>query len=217
MDYKTRLLPMTDEARREALALFRTGQAVAFPTDTVYGLGADGLDASAIERLYAIKNRPGEKAIPFLLADQDQVKLAARVWDRRAQLLARRFWPGALTIVVPAKETVPEVLRAGNDTIALRVPNLDWLRRLIYELGRPLATTSANLSGAGDSTTASAVLEQLDGRIPLIVDGGTTSGGRASTVVDLATEQARVLREGEISSDQIRQVLSSIEPRQGRG
>jgi L-threonylcarbamoyladenylate synthase len=203
----TKVIPMDKAALEPALQLLSDGQAIAFPTDTVYGLGADALNPAAIERLYVAKDRPPSKAIPLLLADETQANDVAVDWDERAQRLAREFWPGALTLIVRARDIVPKVVRADGETVALRVPNQDWLRTLIRRFGRPLATTSANLSGAPDPFSAQEVLPQLNGRIPLIVDGGRTQATRASTIVVVTGAELTILRQGEITRPMLENAL----------
>ena len=204
---QTKVIPMDPAALETALQLLRAGQAIAFPTDTVYGLGANGLNTEAIEILYVAKERPPNKAIPLLLADAMQADEVVADWDEPLQRIAREFWPGALTLVVRAKEIVPRVLRADGETVAVRVPNQPWLRALIRRFGHPLAATSANLSGAPDPFSAQEVFAQLDGRIPLIVDGGRTNASRASTIVSISGAEVTILRQGEITRANIESVL----------
>lgn len=216
MGQLTRVVGMDDAGQTEALARLDAGQVIAFPTDTVYGVGADGLNDAAIEQLYTVKDRPVDKAIPYLLAEISQAEALALTWPPEARALAARFWPGALSIVVPAQQYIPAVLRAQHDSVALRIPNHDWLRELIRRLGRPIAATSANRSGGSDSLTAAEVVAQLAGRLALVVDGGRTRGSQPSTVVDLTKHPIQVIREGSIARAEIDQVLASIRPTEGR-
>jgi L-threonylcarbamoyladenylate synthase len=167
---------------RRAVALLLAGQLVAFPTDTVYGVGAVLWNGPAVNRLYEAKLRSADKAIPVLLADGSDLSLVASKPSRDALCLAGRFWPGPLTLVVPRAEGVPDEVTAGGASVAVRVPDHDLARALMRAAGAPLATTSANLSGQPSSITAQDVLAQLGDRIPLVVDGGPCSGGVASTV-----------------------------------
>lgn len=190
-----------------ALDLLRRGEVVALPTDTVYGIAADGFNPAAIDKLYAAKDRPAQKAIPLLLAavaDMDQVGVNIPETARR---LAKAFFPGGLTLVIPARESVPAILRAEGDTVAVRVPNHALVRALVRALGHPLAATSANLSGGANPMTAQDVLAQLGGRIPLILDGGATPGNVPSTVLDCTVEPIRVIRVGAIPLSEIERVL----------
>jgi L-threonylcarbamoyladenylate synthase len=205
---KTQILSATDtDAFAHAVQLLRAGQVIAFPTDTVYGIGADGFNEQAIEQLFVVKERERGKAIPYLLSDVQDLAKVAREIPRAAQLLAEKFFPGGLTLVVPASPRVPKVLIAGGDTIAVRVPDHPTTRALIDALGAPLAATSANLSGGPNPATARDVLAQLDGRVPLILDGGATRGNVPSTVVDVTVEPPKILRVGVISVEEIEKVL----------
>ena len=205
---RTQILPATDtQAFAHAVRLLRAGRVIAFPTDTVYGVGANGFNERAIEQIYVVKDRPRDKAIPYLLANAADISHVARDVPDAARLLADKFWPGGLTLVVPAAARVPRILTAGGDSVAVRVPNQSTTRALIDAVGAPLATTSANLSGAIDPASASEVLAQLNGRIPFILDGGATPGNVPSTVVDVTTDPPTVRRVGVISIGEIQQAL----------
>ncbi len=205
---RTQVLSASEtEALAHAVRLLRAGKVIAFPTDTVYGVGAHGFNERAIGQLFLTKNRGRDKPIPYLLADQSDLPLVASDIPKAAHLLAAKFWPGGLTLVVPATARVPRILIAGGESVAVRVPHHPTIRALIDSLRAPLAATSANISGAHDPSTASQVLEQLNGRIPLILDGGATRGNIPSTVVDVTTDPPTVLRVGVISIEQIEQVL----------
>ena len=196
---KTRLIPAdAPGAVEEAATALANGELVAFPTDTVYGLAA-GHDH--LRKLYVAKDRPKDKRIPVLLSDAANLEASAMVTPA-ARALAARFWPGPLSIILVAP-------RRG--TIAFRVPANDVARRLIAAGGGGLPVTSANRSGEGDSTTAQQVLEQLDGRIAIILDGGPTPVGKPSTVVDCSTEPITVLREGAITKAQLEEALVGVE------
>jgi L-threonylcarbamoyladenylate synthase len=189
---------------RHAADLLQQGGLVAFPTDTVYGLGTSAFDVSAVTRIFAAKNRPPEKAIPVLLASLDELPLVAAPAGKDALRLAKRFWPGPLTIVVPKHARVPEAV--ADQTIGVRVPNHPVALALLA-LSGPLAVTSANLSGQESPTSAGQVRQQLDGRIELILDGGTAPGGMASTVVDCTGPDLFILREGPLTLEQLRSAL----------
>ncbi len=205
---KTQVLPANDtEALAHAVRLLRAGKVISFPTDTVYGVGAHGFNERAIEQLFLAKNRGRDKPIPYLLANQADLSLVASEIPVSARVLATKFWPGGLTLIVPATARVPRILISGGDTIAVRVPHHPTTRALIDALRAPLAATSANISGARDPSTAAQVVEQLNGRIPLILDGGPTRGNIPSTVVDVTTDPPTVRRVGVISIEQIEQTL----------
>jgi L-threonylcarbamoyladenylate synthase len=197
----------SDRALQLAAALLRSGELVAFPTDTVYGVGAICWNESAVARLYTAKLRSLDKAIPILLADTEDLALVARELPPLAMRLAEAFWPGALTLVVPKGERVPLEVTSGGDTVAVRIPNHDLTRELIRLAGAPLATTSANISGGPSPVTAEEVAAQLAGRIPMILDGGPCPGGAASTVVDVTGPAPRILRPGPITEADILAVL----------
>jgi L-threonylcarbamoyladenylate synthase len=190
-----------------AAALLRAGELVAFPTDTVYGVGAIAWDAAAVGKLYAAKLRSIDKAIPVLLADPADIALIARDLPPTALRIAEHFWPGPLTLVVPRADRVPDEVTAGGDTVAVRVPDHDLARALIRAVGAPLATTSANLSGQASPVTAQEVAAQLGERIALILDGGRCPGGVPSTILDLTQPQPRIVRPGPVSLEQILDIL----------
>ena len=179
-----------------AAHVLRDGGTVAFPTDTVYGVGAHAFLPQAVEKLYVAKIRPRDKAIPLLIAGTDVLPQVAASIPGIAYELAARFWPGALTLVLPRTARIADVITAGGDTVAVRAPDHPLVQALLAELDAPLAATSANLSGRPAPATAQEVLAQLDGRIDLLLDGGTCPGGVASTVLDLTASPPRVLRAG---------------------
>ena len=192
------VLPDGEAARAEAVARMRAGEIVALPTDTVYGIAADLALPDAIERLFAAKRRPPDKAVALLLADAAQAEVLGIVGPA-ARVLAARFWPGGLTLVVPRRPEarLPDVLAAGAPTVGLRVPDHPAPRALAAALG-PLPTTSANLSGQTDARDAAEVAATLGGAVALVIDGGPIRGGPGSTVVDCTLERPRVLRSGAI-------------------
>ncbi len=196
------------DAFAEAVRLLQAGELVAFPTDTVYGVGALVWNGPAVARLYAAKLRPAGKAIPVLLADPADLALVAGGLPAAVARLAEAFWPGALTLVVPKAPGIPFEVTGGGDSLAVRVPDHTLARDLIRAAGAPLATTSANLSGQPSPVTAQEVAAQLGRRIPLILDGGRCPGGVASTVVDLTGPEPSIVRPGPISLAQIRAALA---------
>ena len=198
----TQILSASDPlAIQRALEVLRAGGLVAFPTDTVYGLGSLAFDQKAIESIYVAKDRPLEKAIPILLADVDQLDRVARDIPALALRLAARFWPGPLTIIVPKRVDLPAAVSA-TATVGVRVPDNDVARALLRAAG-PMAVTSANLSGRESPRTVSEVIAQLDGRIPLVLDGGGTRGGIPSTVADVTGAEPLILRAGPITLEEI--------------
>ena len=205
---RTVVLPADREATiAEAARILRRGGLVAFPTDTVYGVGAHACLPDAVERIYRVKERPRDKAIPLLLADAQQVEEVAVNVPPVTFRLMGVFWPGGLTIVVSRSSRVPDVVTAGGDTVALRMPDHAFVLALIRTLGAPLAATSANISGRPPAVTGGQALGELRGRVELIVDGGVCPGGVPSTVLDLVSEPPRVLRAGAVSPEELRRVL----------
>lgn len=205
---KTELLPASrPDAYARALEILRAGGLVAFPTDTVYGVGALAFDGATVESIYAAKNRSMEKAIPILLADAADIDKVAASLPNMARVLAFRFWPGPVTLVVPKLPTLPKAVSA-TDTVAVRVPDHEVARALLRAAG-PMAVTSANLSGQASPVQAEQVLSQLNGRIPLILDGGETPGGIPSTLVNCLSDEPEILRAGPVSLEQIRAVLEN--------
>jgi L-threonylcarbamoyladenylate synthase len=205
---KTILLPAKSPGTIDyALKILHSGGLVAFPTDTVYGVGALAFNGNAIKSIYAAKDRPIEKAIPVLLADAVDMDKVGQEIPEIAYKLASRFWPGPLTCLIPKKPILPESISATS-TVGVRVPDHPQARSLLRAAG-PMAVTSANISGQANPSTAKEVLAQLNGRIPLIIDGGKTPGGVPSTVVDCSTNELKIIREGPVSLEEIRSKLSS--------
>jgi L-threonylcarbamoyladenylate synthase len=180
---------------------------VAFPTDTVYGVGALAFNGNAIETIYIAKDRPAEKAIPILIGDLEDMEKVGIEIPRAAYKLASRFWPGPLTCIIPKNPTLPKAVSA-SPTVGVRVPDHEIARALLRAAG-PMAVTSANISGQSSPATARDVFRQLNGRIPLIIDGGETPGGIPSTVVDYSSDEIKILREGPIRINQIKAALQS--------
>lgn len=203
---ETRILSAADPAAiAAAAAVLKAGGAVAFATDTVYGVAAAVTDAAAIANLFVIKNRSPDKAIPVLLAGEEQLPQVVAALPPAAAALGRAFWPGALTLIVPRAPGLPELLAPGG-TVGVRVPDHAAARALLAATG-PLAVTSANVSGGPDCRTAADVLAQLGGRLALILDGGETPGGVPSTVVDTTTAELTILRPGPIPEAALRAAL----------
>ena len=204
----TIILPVdSPETIQHALDVLNNGGLVAFPTDTVYGVGALAFDGKAIESIYTAKNRPIEKAIPVLIADADDMDKVGMDIPDIARRIAARFFPGPLTCIIPKQPTLPSAVSA-TATVGVRAPDHEVARSLLRAAG-PMAVTSANISGQPSPSTAEEVFAQLNGRIPLIIDGGKTPGGVPSTVVDCASDEIKILREGPISLEEIKLKLSS--------
>ena len=199
---KTELIAIDDpSALRHAADVLRYDGLVAFPTDTVYGVGAQVMREAAVQRLYTVKGRSTDKAIAVLVSQIADLAKVAGELTPKARRLAELFWPGPLTLVVPKHPSLPAAVSA-LPTVGVRLPNHPQLRKLL-ELAGPLAVTSANRSGARNSLTAQDVLEQLEGRIELVLDGGRVTGGVPSTVVDCSLPVPRVLREGPVRREEV--------------
>lgn len=213
---KTQVLainPLAPEPERlaRAAAILRQGGLVAFPTETVYGLGADGLNDAAVRRIFAAKGRPADNPLILHIADQTElIPLVKRV-PANARALMEQFWPGPLTVVLACSELIPAAVTAGLDTVAIRMPGSLAARRLIQAAGRPIAAPSANSSGRPSPTTAQAVLHDLDGKVELILDGGPCDVGLESTVVDCTTPVPTLLRPGGITREMLLDVLGELE------
>src|SRR5258708_31239767 len=203
----TQILPADSQSGiARALETLQAGELVAFPTDTVYGLGALAFDGNAILSLYIAKNRPVEKAIPVLIGDRTDLNQVADNIPEMARRLSLRFWPGPLTLVVPKKPSLPEAISSTN-TVGIRMPDHPGALALLRAAG-PLAVTSANLSGSDSPNTAEEVFAQLGARIALILDGGKTPGGIPSCVVDCTGLEPVLLREGPLSFDEVQRAAA---------
>ncbi|HEY1190932.1 MAG TPA: L-threonylcarbamoyladenylate synthase [Gemmata sp.] len=202
-----------------AAAVVRAGGLVAFPTETVYGLGASGLSAGAVSGIFRAKGRPATNPLILHIADASEVSNVAAGWPATAQSLADRFWPGPLTLVVPKRGSVPDIVTAGGPTVAVRCPNHPVARALIRASGVPLAAPSANRSTELSPTRAEHVLKGLNGRVEIVLDGGPCPGGLESTVVDVTGETPRVLRPGLITAPMLAEVCGPVEvgAREGDG
>ncbi|MGI9148865.1 MAG: L-threonylcarbamoyladenylate synthase [Chloroflexota bacterium] len=202
----TRLLVPDDTGIAEAAAILRAGGLVAFPTETVYGLGAHALDARAVRGIFEAKGRPADDPLIVHLGVTDQVEGVA-VANAVAWRLAERFWPGPLTLVLRKRSCVPLELTAGLPTVAVRVPAHAVAQALLLASGMPLAAPSANSFGRPSPTRAAHVLEDLDGRIDAVIDAGATPVGVESTIVDVSRSPARLLRPGGLAAEAIEDVL----------
>jgi L-threonylcarbamoyladenylate synthase len=187
-----------------AIEILKVGGIVAFPTDTVYGLGGDAFNSEVAERIYRVKQRPRSLPLPVLLADSTQVAAVADSAPDIARFLMKRFWPGGLTLVLPKGASLPEIISAGGDKVAIRIPNHVVPLTLIHGLGAPIIGTSANISDKPSPVTAQEVEQQLGSQIDLIINMGRCPGGLESTVVDVTGETPVILRQGIIPEDEIK-------------
>ena len=208
---ETLLLPADHENVAQIAANFiKDGELVAIPTETVYGLGANGLDPQAVAKIFAAKGRPQDNPLILHIADPAQMELICRDIPESAWRLAEAFWPGPLTMVLPAKDIVPKCTTAGLPTVAVRCPDCAITREIIRQAGVPVAAPSANISGKPSTTTAQHVYNDHNGKIPLIVDGGPCRVGVESTIIDLTEEPPRLLRPGGITPEQLTEILGQI-------
>jgi L-threonylcarbamoyladenylate synthase len=213
--------PIAREAIADAAAALRSGELVAFPTETVYGLGANALDPEAVARIYAAKGRPAWNPVIAHVASIEAAQALAREWPPVAEALARAFWPGPLTLVVPKAPHVPAIVTAGHDAVALRVPAHPVALALVAAAGVPIAAPSANRFTQISPTTAAHVRASLGDRVERILDGGPCTVGIESTVVDCTTTPVRILRPGMVTREMLAQVLeplgvSVVEASEGR-
>jgi L-threonylcarbamoyladenylate synthase len=200
---------LSDHAKLQvdrAIEILKGGGIVVFPTDTVYGLGADVFNTEAVERIYGIKQRSRHLPLPVLLADSTQLADVVASVPEIARYLIRRFWPGGLTLVLPKKDTLPDIITAGSNKIAVRIPDHVVPLTLIRGLGVPIIGTSANISDKPSPVTAEEVEQQLGSQVDLIIDMGRCPGGLESTVVDVTGEIPVILRRGVISEEEIRRL-----------
>ncbi len=193
-----------------AAAIIRQGGLVAFPTETVYGLGANGLDFLAVERIFAAKGRPADNPLILHIAERDELEALVREVPAWLEPLLALFWPGPLTVVLPRAERVPDIVTAGLDSVAVRLPSLGAARALIRAAGVPIAAPSANLSGRPSPTTAAAVLADMDGRIEMILDGGLCDVGLESTVLDCTSSVPTILRPGAVTQEMLEKCLGLV-------
>ena len=192
---------------KRAGALIAAGELVAFPTETVYGLGGDALDPKAAKKIYAAKGRPSDNPLIVHIADFSDMNRVGKNIPPQAKLLADAFWPGPLTIIVEKSDQVPDATTGGMDTVAVRMPNHPVALSLIRNSGRLIAAPSANTSGRPSPSEAAHVAEDLSGKIPMIIDGGSVSIGIESTIIDLTEELPMVLRPGYITPEMLSEVL----------
>jgi L-threonylcarbamoyladenylate synthase len=209
----TRIAPPSDVP--EAAALLQAGDLVAFPTETVYGLGADATSDSAVQKIYAAKGRPAGNPLIVHVPSTDAARACVTAWPDSAARLAEQFWPGPLTLILPRNGALSPLVSAGRPTVALRSPNHPIAQQLLRAADLPIAAPSANRSGFTSPTTAAHVYAELAGRVPLILDGSSGGGdchiGLESTVLDLSTDTPTILRPGAITLEMIRPLLPHVQ------
>lgn len=196
---------------KEAAELLRNGKLVAFPTETVYGLGGNAFDSTASKKIYAAKGRPSDNPLIVHISCFEELPALVREIPDAARALADRFWPGPLTMILNKSDRIPKETTGGLDTVAIRMPSHSIANRLIKEAGIPIAAPSANASGRPSTTKAEHVIEDLSGRIDMIIDGGSSDIGLESTIVDLTVSPALILRPGYITIEMLKEVIPDIE------
>ena len=211
---KTRILGISPSGEspaliREVAAALLEDAVAAYPTETFYALGAAAFSKRAVEKIYRLKKREPGKPLSVVASDLDMVKAISASLPPSFRPLAEEFWPGPLTVVLPAAAGLPEFLLGPGRTIAVRIPPLAWLCALVREISQPLTATSANLSGEKELADPAEVIVLFSGRVDIVVDGGPAPGGAPSTIVDLTSPEPRILRIGTISEARIRTVLRS--------
>ena len=206
----TQMLPADDHALTLAAKLLKEGQLVAFPTETVYGLGANALDSQAAMGIFAAKGRPADNPLIAHIHDRSQLDVLCHV-PPLAEKLMDAFWPGPLTLIMPRKDAVPNAVTAGLDTVAVRMPSHPVALALLRACGVPVAAPSANRSGKPSPTTARHVFDDMDGRIPLIIDGGSCDVGLESTVLDVCHGKPCILRPGGITQEMLEAVVGPVD------
>ena len=196
---------------QECASILRKGGLVAFPTETVYGLGADGLNPNAIKKIFRVKKRPSDNPLIFHISDKNDIQKFAKNIPPKTELLIEKFWPGPLTLILRKSSIIPKIATGGLNTIAIRMPSHKIALSLISSLKSPIVAPSANLFGKPSPTLAQHVLDDLNGKINTIIDGGNTKIGIESTVLDLTTRTPTLLRPGSISYSELKKILKKIE------
>lgn len=186
--------------------ILKSGNLVAFPTDTVYGIGTDAFNKSAVEKIFDAKGRDSKKPLQVLIADKKDLDFIAEEKSDMLYRLVEKFMPGALTIVMLAKKDFPRWVTCGLDTVGVRMPANTLALEIIKAFGKPISATSANISGMPDPKDAQQVIEYLDGKIDLILDGGATPDNVPSTVLDISVNPPKILRQGKISAEEINEI-----------
>lgn len=192
----------------QSITLLQKGEVIAFPTDTLYGVGVDYSNEDAVKKLYRVKSRPAELPLTLLGSDKDMIIPYVLDWNPLAEKLSEQFWPGALTIILKKSFKVPDFVVSGLDTVGIRVPEHPIILKILEEYGKPIATSSANLSGNASSTTGRYVAEELfDTELSLLLDSGKTPQEEQSTIIDLSGDTPIIIREGLIKEDALRSCL----------
>ena len=207
---ETKIFNNTNGDLKKAAELIRVGETVIFPTETVYGLGANALDKEAVKKIFAAKGRPSDNPLIVHIADFEQTGDFVTEIPTKARLLAEKFWPGPLTVIFKKKECIPSEVSAGLDTVGIRIPSDTTAREFLKECAVPVAAPSANVSGRPSPTAFEHVFEDMNGRVSGIIRGEDSEVGVESTVLDMTAEVPTILRPGGISAEQLREVLGEV-------
>lgn len=199
-----------DEALKDASELLKSGEVVGIPTETVYGLAANALDDEAVKKIYVAKGRPSDNPLIVHISDMSELAPLVKEIPEKVKIMAERFWPGPLTMIMKKSDLIPYTTSGGLDTVAIRMPKSEYARAIISACKLPLAAPSANLSGSPSPTNAKYVFDDMDGRIPLIIDGGNCEIGVESTVITFATEIPTLLRPGGVTLEEMTALIGEI-------
>ena len=208
---KTEILKLDEASSKKAAEIINGGGIVAFPTETVYGLGASVFDEKAVKSIYAAKGRPSDNPLIVHVADKDHIEQVARGINNNARMLIDKFMPGPITIVLPKRKEIPDCVTGGIDTVGVRIPEHKGARMFLKACNVPVPAPSANSSGKPSPTTAKHVFDDLSGKIPLILDGGACTGGVESTVISLCGEKPMLLRPGLVTHEMLESVLGHVD------
>ena len=199
-----------ERALNEASRLIKNGEVVGIPTETVYGLAANALDENAVKKIYEAKGRPSDNPLIVHISEMSELSPLVKEIPEKVKNMAEKFWPGPLTMIMKKSDLIPLKTSGGLDTVAVRMPESEYARAIIKKCGVPLAAPSANLSGSPSPTNAKYVFDDMNGRIPLIIDGGASKIGVESTVITFVTETPTVLRPGGVTVEEIRDLIGNV-------
>lgn len=191
----------------KAAELIKQGKIVVFPTETVYGIGTNGLDENAVKKLYEVKQRPLNKPISLLVSNMEMVNQIAKDITETEYKIMEKFFPGPLTIILKKKDIVPDIVTSGQDTIGVRMPSGDIARKLVELAGVPIAAPSANITGEPSGTNLPEIKKHFEGKVDYFIDGGESEIGLASTIVQVVDGKPQILRQGSITLEQINEIL----------
>ena len=208
--FETKMLSSGESSIKEAVKLLKNGEVVGMPTETVYGLGANALDENAVRKIFTAKGRPADNPLIVHISDFEMIKPLVKEIPELAHKCAEEFWPGPLTMIMPKSNIIPSVTSGGLDSVGIRMPSHKTARAIIEKCGFPIAAPSANLSGSPSPTTAGHVFNDMNGRIPAIVDGGFSAVGVESTVISFENDAIRILRPGFISAEDLKEITPNV-------